>query len=162
MRQVNKIIETGSELLAVLAGFLIFIMSLLSTYEAVIRTVFNTPTKWTLPVSIFLMIYAIFLSSAFCFLKEGHIRIELVLDKLGESKRRVFLAIGYVLCALVVAVLSWRGIILTSRSLQSGWLTQTAFQVPIGYINIAIPIGCFLMMLALSILLLEKIRIGAR
>ena len=157
MRQLSKFIETSSEYLAIFSGFLVFIMCILSTYEAVSRTVFNAPTKWTISISAFLMIYAILLSSAYCFLKEGHIRIELLLDKVGEGLRRLLLVIGYVFCALVVVLLGWKGTILTSRSIEGGWLTQTAVQVPIGYINIAIPIGCLFMLLALFVLIYEKL-----
>ncbi|MDO9535176.1 MAG: TRAP transporter small permease [Bacillota bacterium] len=162
MRHVNKIIEISCELLAIFSGFLIFIMCLLSTYEALSRTVFSFPTKWSLTISVFFMVYAIFLSSAYCFLKEGHIRIELILDKLGGAKRRIVLGIGHLICAVVVGVLGWRGIVLTSRSFAGGWLTQTAFQVPIAYINIAIPIGCCFMLLALYLLVTDKSRIGVR
>lgn len=161
MRQVNKIIETSSEYISIFSGLLIFAMSVLSTYEAVIRTFLNAPTKWTLPLSGFFMIYAVFFSSAYCFLKDGHIRIELLLDKVDEVKRRLLLIIGNIVCAVVVIVVSWKGIILTSRSFKFGWLTQTAYQVRIGYINIAIPIGCFLMLLALYVLI-NKNRTGAR
>lgn len=158
MRQFNKLIETSSEVLAVFSGFLVFIMCILSTYEAISRTVFNAPTKWTISISAFLMIYAILLSSAYCFLKEGHIRIELLLDKVGEGLSRFLLIIGYLICAVVVVLLGWKGLILTTRSIAGGWLTQTAVQVPIGYINIAIPIGSLFMLLALFVLINKKIR----
>lgn len=156
MHQVYKTIEKSSTALAIFSGFLIFIMSVLSTFEAVVRTVFNAPTKWTLPISIFLMIYAIFLSSAYCFFQDGHIRIDILLDKLGESQRLILYKTNYVLSALLLSLLCWKGFTLTYRSFQYKWLTQTALQVPIGYVNIAIPIGCVIMILALFTLFFKR------
>ena len=158
MQKMNKFIKSSSDYIAIFSGFLFFIMCILSTYEALSRTIFNAPTKWTITISAFLMIYAVFFSSAYCFLQEGHIRVELLLDKVGEAKRRFLLVVGYLSCALVVAVLCWRGTILTSRSIAGDWLTQTAVQVPIAYVNIAIPLGCILMLLALFVMINEKIR----
>ncbi len=158
MQRLSKIIETSSEYLAIFSGFLVFIMCILSTYEAISRTVFNAPTKWTISISAFLMIYAILFSSAYCFLKEGHIRIELLLDKVGKGWSRFLLIIGYVICAAGSVLLCWKGLILTSRSLAGGWLTQTAVQVPIGFVNAAIPLGCLFMILALFVLIYKKIR----
>ena len=158
MNRIARVIERINYAAAIITGLLILIICILSSYEAIARTFFNSPTRWTSSISVFLMIFAIFLGSAYCFQKEGHIRIEIVLDRLKNRAKRYLLLTGYLVSLVAVLVLGWKGFELTSRSLALNWQTLTTIQVPIGYVNIAIPLGCLLMVLALSVKIWEQAR----
>jgi len=139
----------------IIAGFLIFLICVLSFFEVISRAVFNNPTRWSLCISQYIFLYSIFLGSAYCFLKDGHIRVELILDKLSKHFRGMMLVFGYIITAFFLVILTWKGLDLFFRSYQSGWRTVTAVQVPTCWINIIIPIGSILMITALIVKSIE-------
>lgn len=141
-----------------LAGGLIFIISLFAGYEALSRNLFGMPTKWSLNISQFLLLYAVFLGSGYCFLRGGHIRIEIVTARIKGASHRVLMATGYVIAAVYVAVLGWKGYEVLSKAYKHHWLTLTTIQVPAVYVYFAIPLGCFLMLLALVVIITNSLR----
>jgi len=159
---MKRIIATINSYMAIVSGLLIFIISILSGYESISRTLFNMPTKWTSSLSVVMMLYAIFLGSAYCFHKDGHIRVELILDRLGPKYYRLFLFFGYLICAATLVILAWKSIQFTTRAFRLDWLTLTTIQFPLGYVSIIIPIGCILMLLAISVKVLELFRTETR
>lgn len=141
---------------AFLSGFAVLLISLMYGVEAFSRNLFNRPLEITSSLPQFFMIYVVFLGSAYCLQQGGHIRIEIILDKLNNHYRRIFNFIGYSISALFIGVLLWKGVILTLRSYAAGWQTFTTIQVPIAFINAAIPLGSILMLLALLIVLIQQ------
>ena len=72
VRLLNGLISAS----AVLAGLFILITALLVGYEVIMRYVFDAPTLWTFDVTIFLIMYAAYLGSAFTLREGKHVRLE--------------------------------------------------------------------------------------
>lgn len=138
-----------------IAGALIFAICCLAFFEVISRGVFSSPTRWSLGISQFLFIYSIFLGSAYCFLKDGHIRIEILIDALSEGKRKALLILGYMLTSVFLFVLIWKGFEAFANAYRHGWQTVTAVQVPTFTVNGIIPIGSVIMLLAIIVKCVE-------
>lgn len=158
MNMISKIISTVNAGAALLAGIAIFIISALAGVEAIARNIFDYSVKGVPTISIFLMLYAILLGSAYCFQKEGHIRVEIILDRVKVKYRRFLLIIGYLICAGYVAVLGWKGLETTIQAYKFDWLTMTTIQVPEAYVNVVIPLGSLFMLLTLMVKIAERFK----
>lgn len=158
MRKFTGIVTSINTWAARLAGGLVLVISFFAAYEAVSRDLFGQPTKWSLSISQFLLLYAVFLGSAYCFLRGGHIRIEILVDRLKGKSKRVLTAIGYLLAAFYVVVLGWKGYEFFFKAYKHHWLTLSTIQVRADLIYLAIPLGCLLMLLALAVLFINLLK----
>ena len=76
--------------LAFFCGCLIFLTGIFSVIEAIMRGLFSSPTIWTLNVSCYLLIWAIFLGSPYAFQTHGHVAVDLLrdaIDKIAHSEK---------------------------------------------------------------------------
>lgn len=134
---------------ATVSGSLIFIICILAVLEVIARTAFNHPTKWSLAFSQFMLLYAIFLGSAYCFQENGHIRVDILLDHVPKKARAILNVMGLSMASVFVGVLGWQAYNTTVMSARFDWLTITTLQIPSAYLYIIIFIGSILMLLAL-------------
>jgi C4-dicarboxylate transporter, DctQ subunit len=72
VRLLNALISVS----AMLAGIFVLITAILVGYEVIMRYVFDAPTLWTFDITIFLIMYAAFLGSAFTLREGKHVRLE--------------------------------------------------------------------------------------
>lgn len=78
-------------------------------YEVVMRYVFNAPTFWAHETVIFLTAITFVYGGLFGAATNRHIRVVLIYDALGPSKRRIFDIAISIACALATALFSWAG-----------------------------------------------------
>lgn len=156
MKKIIKIITQINIVAAIISGLAVLVISFFAGMEAVSRNLFDMPLKFTSSFSQFLLLYATLLGSAYCFHQDGHISVEIILDKLKSRARRSLLIFSYLVSAVFVVTLGWKGMEITVKALKFNWLTLTTIQVPAAYIYIAIPIGCLLMVAALFVKTVEK------
>ena len=158
MDKFARIMSSVNSAAALVAGVAVLIISILAGVEAIARNLFDYSFEGIYAISIFLMLYSILLGSAYCFEKEGHIRVEILLERVSEKYRRILYIIGYLVSAGFVAVLGWKGFQITARAYKYDYLTMTTVQVPEAYVNVVIPVGSLLMLLTLLVKLAERIK----
>ena len=157
--KILKAIRQLNRAFAIVSGTLVFIICILAVLEVIARTAFDQPTKWSLAFSQFMLLYAIFLGSAYCFQENGHIRVDILLDHLPEKPRAVFNIVGLLFAAVFVGVLGWQAFNTTVMSARFDWLTMTTIQVPSAYLYVIIFIGSILMLLPLLSQMVESLMI---
>ncbi|MBQ9980382.1 MAG: TRAP transporter small permease [Oscillospiraceae bacterium] len=138
MRKINRA-------LANVSGILLIVISVLSVFEAIMRGVFNHPTKWSLDLTCYLLLWAIFLGTAYAYQEKGHVAVDLVRDAVekrwGKKPRRVLSVIGYLMVLATVLALFYAGYKLMGSAMAYGKLTQAMFQIPIAYLYAGIIVG---------------------
>ena len=67
---------------AAAAAVVLIFMTISVNYEIIMRYFLNNPTLWVNRASCFSLIYITFLGGAWVLAKEGHVRIEVLLDAL--------------------------------------------------------------------------------
>ena len=130
-----------------LAGWLFFAIGLMITYEVAARYVFNAPTIWAEEMSRFFQVWAVYLGAAYVLRYRYLIRITLLTDRIGPLSRRI--AEAFSLCvigAFCVVAIAW-GIEIVAESVRLGRTTSTMLDVPQWMTELAIPIGCGLLLL---------------
>jgi len=152
-----KKLKKLNEAAATLSGAFIFIICLFAVIEVIARTTFDQPTRWSLAFSQFILLYAIFLGSAYCFQERGHIRVDILVDHMPRRIRAIFNVIGLLIASVFVGVLIWKGYENTILSARFDYLTITTIQIPAAYLYVIIFVGSVLMILSILALIIENI-----
>ena len=132
-------------LLALLGAIILVFMMVIVDYEVVARYLLNRPTAWMLEVVEYALLYLAFLGAAWVLKEEGHIKMDLVLNRL-DPRAQVWLNIATsIIGAIICLVITWYGVKVAWDLYQSGQY-YAAFLKPPKYIIVAIvPVGCFLL-----------------
>lgn len=143
---------------AALGGLFIGVMTVIVTYAVVARYLFNRPIGWSEEISIYLMIWAVYLGAAYTLQGGGHIGVDLLMNKLPPRAKPYFHCFHHLTGLFFLSILLVKGIemvrlsiLLDNRSL--------AIDFPIYLAELSVPLGAVLLMMQL---LLKLIRLFTR
>jgi len=125
-----------------IAGLLIFIvaaMTVLVTYQVVIRYVFDSPSAISEVLSRYLFIWLILIGSAYVFGHKEHMSIPFVKNKFSEKAQtyiEMFTELATGIFAISIMVIGGYG-----SAIRQMWQLDSALQIPMGMIYMAIPIS---------------------
>ena len=153
-----KFLEKINGFTGVVSGGLIICLGLLATMEGVLRGFFSQPTSWSLDLSQYILIWMIFLGTAYTFQEKGHVSVDLVKEwvgkRWGEKSLRVMTIIGYLMALTFIVVIGWCSIASFTTAIKYGKLTLGNFQIPLAYLYAAMVTGSvFMLVTVLSIIL---------
>ena len=122
---------------------LLSLMTILVTYQVIVRYFFDRPNAYTEVLSKYMFVWLIMFGSAYVFGLREHMNIAVVRDKMPTKLRIVIEMISELIIVLfAVGVLIYGGFKQTVD--QMGQL-DAALQIPIGFIYAAVPISsCFI------------------
>lgn len=141
MASIKKVLDKLLEWICVI---LLAVMTILVTYQVIVRYAFNSPNAYTEVLSKYMFVWMIMYGSAYVFGLREHMNIAFVRDKMPTKMRIIIEMIGELMIALFAAgVLIYGGF--KQMSDQMGQL-DAALQIPMGYIYSAVPISsCFIL-----------------
>lgn len=132
------------------AGF-VLVMTFIMGYDVLMRHVFNRPTIWVDELSGYLLVGITFLGAAYTLTQDAHIRIEIVVGKLGADAQRRLNYITDVLSFLFLVIYAWQGGSLFVDAYVSGKISSTLVRTPMYIPELAVLIGltwlCFQMLI---------------
>lgn len=148
MQTLFHLIDRLCKIGAYLSGILLVGLVALILLEIFLRSFFNISTMIADEYSGYLYLASIFLGLAYTFLKDGHIRINIVTSKL--NKRGNFYAdiIAAIITFLVLAFILYRTILFTYDSYSLEMLSEAVSETPLYLTQIVMPIGTTLFLLA--------------
>ena len=146
MNAVLEFVDRVGVFCSRVAGWLFFAIGLMITYEVVARYVFNAPTIWAEEMSRFFQVWAVYLGAAYVLRYRHLIRITLLTDRIGPLGRRIAEAFSLLVIGAVSAVAIVWGIGIVAESVRLGRSTSTMLDVPQWMTEIAIPVGCGLLL----------------
>ena len=123
--------------------------------QVIMRYIFNLPTTWAEEISRYCFVWVVYLSAAMGISTKVHLGVDYLLKHLSlPTQRKIFLftAILSFLLFLFVFIQGIRMTILTM-----GFPCFTVSFIPQGFAYLAIPVGFFLMMVAIAETIYEKI-----
>lgn len=147
MKSLLELIDRVGVACSRIAGWLFFAIGLMITYEVVARYVFNAPTIWAEEMSRFFQVWAVYLGAAYVLRYRHLIRITLLTDRIGSLGRRIAEAFSLIVIgAVCVVAIAW-GIEIVAESVRLNRTTSTMLDVPQWMTELAIPVGCGLLLL---------------
>jgi TRAP-type mannitol/chloroaromatic compound transport system permease small subunit len=140
--KISSMIDTFNERIGKLVGWLILVAVLISAGNAIIRKVFNISSNAWLELQWYLFGAVFMLCAAYTFLKNEHIRIDVVTSHFSKRTRDWIDVFGHIFFLLPFAwIMLWHGVPFFLRSFPNegsmnagGLLTWPAkILVPIGF-----------------------------
>lgn len=130
---------------ASVAGAILLSIWLSVNYEVIMRYFFNRPTTWVVDYSQIALLYLNFLVVAWVLSREGHVKIELLLDRLRPKARQVVNTITSIVGAFLSSLLFWYGTDITLVAIKTEEWYISGVLIPKWPIVIIIPIGSLLL-----------------
>lgn len=131
--------------MAFLAGAILVFIMLFVCLEVICRDFFNYPIVGVTQITECLLLYITFLGTAWLLREEGHVKVDILIDRL-QPKTVAFLGIiGSVIGIIVSVVLTFFGFSLTWYFYHKGLYTPTVLELPLSWIIIIIPIGSLML-----------------
>ncbi len=153
----SSILNKITDFVGVIAGILLFIPAIVVFYEVVMRGLFNSPTEWSIELSIYCVLVAGFLGMAVAYGAGKHIRVDILIMNLSP-KTRCYIEIGTsIVGAFFCAVFFMEALDMTLLSLEINRTAPSTFKVPLWIPQSALPIGMGLLFLHFVKTILEDI-----
>ena len=138
----SRVIDAISERVGKVAGWAIFAAVLVSTVNALVRFTFNYSKNSFLEAQWYLFGFVILLGSAYTFLRNEHIRIDIISSRLAASTRHWIDIFGHVVILIPFCLLmTWLGTIFFLRSFASGEISSSAGGLTLWPAKLLIPAG---------------------
>ena len=127
--------------MAWVAGVLMIIVMLAISYSVVMRYFFNSPAPSIIEVSSYLLLYITFLGAPWLLRNDGHVKVELVVDRLGPRRRRAADLASSFLGLVVSLTLFAQGSITTFQQYERATTAMNILDIPKYMLLVIIPFG---------------------
>ena len=145
MNRFFNIFDRIINIMTFLSGILLIFIMFSVCLEVILRSFFNRPQIWVTEITECLLLYITFLGTAWLLREEGHVKVDVVLNRL-QPKAVALLGIISSLIGLFVSIaLTIYGVGVTLNYFQRGIYTPTALEIPVFAILAIIPIGSLML-----------------
>ena len=149
-----RLVERPARWLAWLSALLILAMSLWITYDVATRNLFGWASPWAFDLSEYSLVWMTFLAAPWILLRDGHVRVEILVDSLSPVTQRAIGVVVSVLGLIVCAILAWRTGIAAVEYAQNDVRMGRIWNVPRIYPYVVVPLGSAALALAFVVRLL--------
>jgi C4-dicarboxylate transporter DctQ subunit len=156
LKNTLKLIDRVTTISAVIGGVLIAVMTAIVTFAVITRYILDQPIGWSEEVSIYLMIWAIFLGAAYTLKQDAHIGVDLLMSRLPPHLKPILHCFHYLAGLLFISTLLFKGIEMINLSVMLG-SRSIATDFPLYFVQLSVPIGAALLLLQLLSKLLHLI-----
>jgi TRAP-type C4-dicarboxylate transport system permease small subunit len=143
---------------AAMAAASVLVMLALVAYSVGMRYLLNRPQVWVDEAVGFLLVGSVMLAVAEALRRGEHISIDLLTDRLGARGRRAAAVLGLLAVLATAAALLWEGWETVAFARMLGLMTEGYITLPLWQLQLLVPIGGALLLLAC---LAELLRIAA-
>lgn len=133
------------DIMAFLAGIILIFILLSVSMEVIFRDLFAMPQMWVTQITECLLLYITFLGSAWLLREDGHVKVDILLTRLGPRTGAFLGIISSVIGTIVSVVITLFGFSLTLRYFFKGTYTPTVLEIPLSWIIVIIPIGSLML-----------------
>lgn len=145
MSRLLALYERAITALAFVGALLMGGMALWITYEVLMRYYLGRPTFWAVDLSEYAMLWATFLAAPWVLRREGHVRVEVFVERLSARRQRALGVPISALGAIVCAIMTWQGAATVWDFYVRATYVAREWQVPQFAVYLAIPIGSALL-----------------
>ncbi len=149
---VIKVFETIDKSVFFFAKIAMFIMMILTTLDAIMRYVFNSPIVGAYHLSEkYLMVIIVFLSMSYVYKLDGHIRIDTFTRKFPIKLKTSFEILHTILAAILMGLIAWQSFEVTYEAYVLKYVATGLVPWPTWLSWVWVPIGSFLFTIRLFI-----------
>ena len=148
MGRLRRLVERFARWGAYIAAFLILAMSIWITYDVLARNLFGVASPWAFDLSEYSLVWMTFLAAPWILLRDGHVRIEILVDVLGKFTQRVLGVLVSLIGLAVCVILTWRTGIAAVEYYQNDVMMARIWYIPRIWPYIVVPIGSLMLSFA--------------
>jgi TRAP-type C4-dicarboxylate transport system permease small subunit len=145
LKKLGRIYDHIIDSAAVLAGVMLIFLMLSVSLEVALRYFWGRPTSWVGEIAGYILLYIPFLIAAWVLKGEGHVKMDLLLNRLSPKNQCLLNAVTSVTSAVICLVLTWFGLRSSLYFYSVNYKTPTVLMLPKGIIIGIIFVGCFLL-----------------
>ncbi len=151
---INKLCKGG----AYLSGLLVVGLVCLTLTEIFLRYFFDKSTMIADEYNGYLYLASIFLGLAYTFLKNGHIRINIVTSRLSEGINGLIDVVASIITLAVLFFILYRTTLFTYDSYELEMLSEAVSETPLYLTQIVMPMGVSLFILAVIAFVIKRLK----
>ena len=145
--------------LGALAGVMFVCIAFMAVMESIARSVFGSPTTWSIDISSYFLVIGIFLGCGYAYQEKGHVGVEFIRDivqkKFGIEPRR-WISVGGYIASLVVIITTMQAVYrLLLSALETKQLTFAFIQIPISFLYVVMIAGSVIMCITVLFIILD-------
>jgi TRAP-type C4-dicarboxylate transport system permease small subunit len=137
----DRIIDSA----ALLSIIIIAVITVMITVEVITRYFFNIPIPGSVEIGGFALVYITFLGAPWLLRREGHVRMDFLVSRVGPRTLLVLNVITSMIGAIACIVIAWYSAKFTWDAFQQGYFMPTELKTPVVITTLAIPICSFLL-----------------
>jgi len=127
-----------------LAGGLLMFATVGTCIDVILRYSLNRPIHWMLEITEYIMLYIPFLCAAVVLKEEGHIRVDLLINRFSRKNRTRVNMITSLVGGFIMLIYAGFGAQTTLDAYRRGVPSLESLRTPVFLILMIIPIGSFL------------------
>lgn len=138
---------------AVVTGFILVTLCLITDASVIARFIFNSPLKWSYELMLVGLSWATFIGMPMTFHKQEHMRLTFVTDRLKPSVWRIYITVIDVLLIVFLVI----GVVNSIQVVQNAW-PQIYQTIPVsrGIFYLSFPIGAAISVVHLIDIILNR------
>ncbi|MEW6374880.1 MAG: TRAP transporter small permease [Thermodesulfobacteriota bacterium] len=143
---MKKLGTTFDKILIILfwvAGGLLMFATVGTCIDVILRYCFNRPIHWMLEITEYIMLYIPFLGAALVLKEDGHIRVDLLVNRFSDRNKARLNIITSLVGSIVMLTYTWFGTQVTLDYFKRGIPALESLKTPMFLILMIIPIGGF-------------------
>jgi TRAP-type C4-dicarboxylate transport system permease small subunit len=144
-----------SELAGYVSAVLILVSMLVVCYGVALRYVFGASTLWQLELSTYFLMFAAFVGGAYGLKHGDHVNLALVVDRLPEKARLYVRLLASILGFVFIVIVALIAYDLWWETAREGRTSGTAWNVPLTYPYLIVPLGMTLIALQYLVIVVE-------
>jgi TRAP-type C4-dicarboxylate transport system permease small subunit len=145
LRKASTIFDGSIDISASFAAVLMAFIMLSVCSEVVMRYFFESPMLWVIEVTEYSLLWLTFLAATWVLRKEGHVVMDLLINRLNPGTRTMVNIITSVAGAAICLVITWYGAKVTVDLFQRGHFFQSILFPPSYILFLIIPIGSLML-----------------
>lgn len=153
-----RYVDRLSELSGYASGVLILAAMLTVCYGVLLRYVLGASTVWQLELSTYFLMFAAFVGGAYGLKHGDHVKIDLLVDRLPQKAQLYVRLLAAVLGFLFIVIVALIAYDLWWETTESGRTSGTAWNVPLTYPYLIVPLGMTLIALEYLIIAFDILR----
>ncbi|WP_158231939.1 MULTISPECIES: TRAP transporter small permease [unclassified Sporosarcina] len=139
--RISNLLDSIINFMAILGRVVIIIISLLIIVDIVSLKFFSYQFPWVLEVSEYLLVFLTFLGVAWLLREDGHIKLDLLLNRLSEKNRMRMEILNSCIGAIISLVITVYGFLATWNLHMRDIKTENILEIPRSLLIVVIPVG---------------------
>ena len=155
-RPFETAIYQASRILGICAVVLLGVMMMLTVTDVFMRLVFSKPVTASVEFTEYLMLFVVYLGLAWCAIKGGHIKVELIVGRLPVRVQNTINSVNALIIMGLCAFLCWRAIAESAASREVGFGSAIT-GIPDWPFYYLVALGFAIMFLAMTTIMVHSV-----